>query len=178
MSKLSISVGKAFLLSILAVATSASKSNSNLTDSYNATNKAVIHITESMNNEKIKEIKSSIDNNYKHYNKSKEFVLFITEISSEISELNDAVNDLLVLLNQVGIGFSVSKKHKAFFAKQVENSAEMYAQYVDSLDNILSIKRELNVKLKDSEKLTLRKMHLIKNGLRDISISVKNMGLS
>lgn len=181
MSKLPpFSIGKAFFLSLFAVAIGASKANSDLPSSYNATNKAIIQITESMNNEKILEIKELLNNHeipLQAVDPSKvlEFKNFINEISGDVSDLNNGVYELLVLLKDIQSNIAFLKKNRNFFAKQVAESAKMYIQYVESLENILSIKRELNVDLTKNEKNILREMQLIRSGLRDISITIKDI---
>lgn len=175
-------IGKAFLLSIFAVAIGASKTNSDLPSSYNATNKATIQVTESMNNEKIREIKELLNNHETSLyaidpSKVLEFKNFINEIGRDVSDLNNGVYELLVLLKDIQSNISFLKKNRNFFAKQVAESANIYIQYVESLENILSIKRGLNIDLAKNEKNILREMQLIRSGLRDISITIKDIYL-
>lgn len=183
MSKLPpISIGKTFFVGLFAVAIGASKTSSDLPSSYNATNKAIIQVTKSMNNEKIREIKELINNHktpLKTIDQTKilEFKNFINEISSDISELNDGIYELLVLLKDIQSNISFLKKNRSFFTKQVAKSAKIYIQYVESLEGILSIKRELNLDLAKNEKSILREMQLIRSGLRDISITIKDISL-
>lgn len=176
------SIGKAFFINLFDVATEATKENSAFPSYYNATNKAIIQVIESMNNEKIQEIKEFITGQNKHLKsdystKVLDFKNFINEISNDVLELNNELYKLLCLLKDIQSRISFVKKYKVFFDKQVAKSAEIYVQYVKSLENILSIKRELNLDLTKSEKDTLKELQLVRNGLGDLSITIKDIYL-
>lgn len=180
---MSISFGKAFFISLVTLAIGVSKNDSNFTLSYNATNKAVTHITESMKNETIQEIKNFIVHKNdslesKRQSKILEFKAFINGISSDVRELNNELSKFLILLKNIQMDKSLLKKTKRFWGKQISDSSKMYAQYVDSLNDIIKIKKGLDINLEQAEKITLREMQLVKNGLREVSVIIKNISLS
>ena len=110
-------------------------------------------------------------------NKIIEFKNFINEIGCNVLDLNNGIYELIVLLKDIQSNISFLKKNRKFFAKQVAESANIYIQYVKSLENILLIKRGLNIDLAKNEKNILREMQLIRSGLRDISITIKDIYL-
>lgn len=176
------SIGKAFFVNLFDVATGATKEISAFPAYYNSTNKAIIQVIESMNNEKIQEIKEFITGQNKLLNsdystKVLDFKNFINEISNDVLELNNGLYKLLCLLKDIQSRKSFAKKYKVFFDKQVAKSAEIYVQYVKSLENILSIKKELNLDLTKSEKDTLKELQLVRNGWGEVSITVKDIYL-
>ena len=136
-----------------------------------------------MKNETIQEIKNFIVHKNdslesKRQSKILEFKAFINGISSDVRELNNELSKFLILLKNIQMDKSLLKKTKRFWGKQISDSSKMYAQYVDSLNDIIKIKKGLDINLEQAEKITLREMQLVKNGLREVSVIIKNISLS
>lgn len=101
----------------------------------------------------------------------------IDEISRYSKELNDEVFKLVQQLNELQYNIEISNIEYNLLElldildKQIPRSAETYVKYVDCLVNMSSLKNLL----KQNEKNTLRELNIIRYGLRDISITTKNL---
>ena len=101
----------------------------------------------------------------------------IDEISRYSKELNDEVFKLVQQLNELQYNIEISNVESNLLDlldilnKKIPKSAETYVKYVDCLVNMSSLKRLL----KQNEKSTLMELNVIRYGLRDISITTKDL---
>lgn len=98
----------------------------------------------------------------------------IDEISHHSKELNNEVHTFICKLKEVQYNIDSLNINEGLLeqlAKQIPKSAETYIKYVDCLVNMSSLKSLL----KQNEKSTLRELNIIRYGLRDISITTKNL---
>ena len=101
----------------------------------------------------------------------------VDEIGRHSKELDDEVFKLVQQLNELQYNIEISKVESNLLdlldilAKQIPKSAETYVKYVDCLVNMSSLKNLL----KQNEKSALRELNIIRYGLRDISITTKNL---
>lgn len=98
----------------------------------------------------------------------------VDEISRHSKELNDEVHKFVYQLKEVQCNIdslNINGELLDLLVKQIPKSAETYIKYVDCLVNMSSLKSLL----KQNEKSTLRELNIIRYGLRDISITTKNL---
>ena len=101
----------------------------------------------------------------------------IDEISRYSKELNDEVFKLVQQLNELQYNIEISNVESNLLDlldilnKKIPKSAETYVKYVDCLVNMSLLKRLL----KQNEKSTLMELNVIRYGLRDISITTKDL---
>lgn len=98
----------------------------------------------------------------------------IDEISHHSKELNDEVCKFVCQLKEVQCNIdslNINGELLDLLVKQIPKSAETYIKYVDCLVNMSSLKNLL----KQNEKSALRELNIIRYGLRDVSITTKNL---
>lgn len=101
----------------------------------------------------------------------------VDEISRYSKELDDEVFKFVQQLNELQYNIEISKVESNLLDlldildKQIPKSAETYVKYVNCLVNMSSLKSLL----KQNEKSTLRELNIIQYGLRDISITTKDL---
>lgn len=98
----------------------------------------------------------------------------IDEISHNSKELNDEVYKFICQLKEFQCNIDSLNINEELFdqlAKQIPKSAETYVKYVDCLVNMSSLKNLL----KQNEKSALGELNIIRYGLRDISITTKDL---
>lgn len=98
----------------------------------------------------------------------------IDEISHHSKELDDEVYTFICQLKEVQCNIdslNIEGDLLSILVEQIPKSAETYVKYVDCLVNIPSLKNLL----KQNKKSTLMELNIIRYGLRDISITTKNL---
>lgn len=98
----------------------------------------------------------------------------IDEISHHSKELNYEVYKFVYQLKEVQCNIdslNINGELLDLLVKQIPKSAETYIKYVDCLVNMSSLKNLL----KQNEKSALRELNIIRYGLRDVSITTKNL---
>lgn len=98
----------------------------------------------------------------------------VDEISRHSKELNNDVHTFICKLKEVQCNIDSLNINEGLLdqlAKQIPKSAETYVKYVDCLVNMSSLKNLL----KQNEKNALRELNIIRYGLRDVSITTKNL---
>lgn len=98
----------------------------------------------------------------------------VDEISHHSKELDDEVYTFICQLKEVQCNIdslNIEGDLLSMLVEQIPKSAETYVKYVDCLVNIPSLKNLL----KQNKKSTLMELNIIRYGLRDISITTKNL---
>lgn len=119
----------------------------------------------------VKDIREELTCSILFHSSTKEIV---DEISRYSKELNDEVYKFICQLKEVQCNIdslNINGELLDLLVKQIPKSAETYIKYVDCLVNMSSLKSLL----KQNEKSTLRELNIIRYGLRDISITTKNL---
>ena len=112
--------------------------------------------------------------NYSILNPSNITKEIVDEISRHSKELNNEVHTFVCQLKEVQCNIdslNINEELLDRLGKQISKSAETYVKYVDCLINMSSLKRLL----KQNEKSTLMELNVIRYGLRDISITTKDL---
>ena len=157
-------------------------STSALAHSYDELGQKVDHFIEAMSkmSEREEVIKLNVPQdtaqvpNCSIFNPSNITKEIIDEITHHSKELNDEVYKFVCQLKEVQCNIdslNINGELLDLLVKQIPKSAETYIKYVDCLVNMSSLKNLL----KQNEKSTLKELNIIRYGLRDISITTKNL---